>query len=210
MIVRDKHSLVWTRKRLPPFLRNCGRIHANNTKCFSSEVLRDMQCPAVQDFHVLIVRDPRDCLVSGAHFFAPRQHIDSYVSKNAEAVVRRVAYRHQLVSMIPDQNSFTMYYEDWMTRPLDITRHLLSFFGVFVDHDTLERIAESVSFDMMRAREKQHRLPGPNRPGAPNRKVRSGTVGGYRHQLQPATIERVTNIMKRVFPDVLLNRYVSI
>lgn len=146
---------------------------------------------------ILLVRDPRDALVSnyfhnkyrgkvfsgtlGEYVRRPRGGLSSILSYyNVWAAARKTPAEFLLVK-----------YEDLHSRPLGVLQEIARFLGLHdVDNDTIERAIEASSFDKMRNLESsgdynERRL----QPGDPSDqrsfKTRKGKAGTYKEEFAP-------------------------
>jgi hypothetical protein len=163
---------------------------------------------------VLLIRDPRDVLVS------------LYMHNVHRAVPP--AYHGSIDAMVRDDvygiDKFLKYYSSWyahrsvpgalmLLRYEDLSRAreqtltaALRFLGLpGVDADLVRRVADYGSFANMRKLEETNALGLPTlapavRPGAEAFKVRKGQVGGYRQYLSEETVRYVDGRVEAALP----------
>ncbi len=157
---------------------------------------------------VLLVRDPRDLVVSDYHHLRSRMRrtdlpIDTFVLQEEsgfETVLAfHTAWRDALA--VP-RRLLIVRYEDLREDPARELRRVLEFVGLGeVGASSMARAVERGSFASMQARERnaQHptadlRTPDPSRRDA--FKVRRGDVGSYRDELAPETAARLDARMR--------------
>lgn len=145
-----------------------------------------------------IVRDPRDALVSMAHFvltpFMRRYHphratsAEEYVALELDAFLGdwvRHAGEHWRARTALDIE--ILRYEDLVADLPAALRHLADWSGLALDDRALERIAAELDVNRMRAANPQH--------------VRSGRSGGFERLLTPAqqarALELCAPVMRR-------------
>jgi hypothetical protein len=152
---------------------------------------------------VLLVRDPRDAIVSLYHHKVGRraayggtlaEFLDEPVGGFASLLAFYDAWADSLD--VPEA-SLVVRYEDLHARPHDELRRVLAFAGVDgVDDAAVGAAVEYGSFANMRRLEEAGTMASeklrPVRVGDPGSyKTRRGTVGGHRDELTPAQIARL-------------------
>lgn len=153
---------------------------------------------------VLLVRDPRDALVSQYYSFGGKHFSHILPERNAEILLGKarqtesfdidkyvvqsaVDYRDKLKAYLERINSDTwmlIRYEDFYFDKLTWLTNVLRHFGIEISPEVVESIA------------RRHDI----RPGEedPTKHIRKGTPGDHREKLQPETIQRLNGI----FADV--------
>jgi len=143
---------------------------------------------------ILLVRDPRDTIVS-LYFEMTRRvgayegTISDFIRQEKGGIASLVAFLNEWMGNLDRLgHGLLISYEDLHDRPIETMGEALRFAGVVIDPDIVARAIELCSFEAMQSMERagvvQHvRL----RPGDVNDpesfKVRSGKVGGYRNHL---------------------------
>jgi hypothetical protein len=162
---------------------------------------------------ILLVRDPRDVIVS--LYFQKRDRRRAFAGSLDEFLADRVGGFESLLafydawagSLDVPHAVLVVRYEDLHDRPERELRRVLDFIGVTAVPD--EVVAEAVafaSFDNMRRMEESDALDSsrlrPGRPGdVASYKTRRGVVGGYRDELTPEQIERLDRLMAASLVD---------
>ncbi len=156
---------------------------------------------------VLLVRDPRDVIVSLYHQMHGRR--GRYDGTLAEFVDEPVGGFASLLAFydawaaargVP-ADLLVVRYEDLHARPEDELARVLSFLGVTgVAPATVTAAVEHGSFANMRRLEESGAAASdrlrPGRPGdVDTYKTRRGTVGGFRDELEPEQIARLDGLM---------------
>ena len=102
-------------------------------------------------------------------------------------------------------SAMTVRFEQLRNSPRVALAALGDFMGLaqFLDDAALHRVARGITLEAMQALEAQHAVPSLERnfsagrmPGVPPPlKVRSGEVGGFAAELDPATLQRMNETM---------------
>jgi hypothetical protein len=156
---------------------------------------------------ILLVRDPRDVIVSLYHQMHDRRHLydgplDRFVDEPVGGFATLLAfYDAWAASLDVPAATLVVRYEDLHARPDAELRRMLDFIGVADVADAV--VAEAVafaSFDNMRALEETGATDSsrlrPGRPGdVASYKTRRGAVGGFRDELSPDQIARLDRVM---------------
>ena len=160
---------------------------------------------------VLLVRDPRDVVVSHYHETRRVGHEPgirlSCFLRGQRYGIRHVVQFLNIWGAAPrrNQSQWTLiYYEDLVSDPAAVFRQVLGFWGVEqIDEDALAFAVNESSFDNLQAREQQRR-------GGVARnelRVRRGGVGGHRDELRWTDQFFLTGVIQRDLNPVF-GRYV--
>ncbi len=164
---------------------------------------------------ILLVRDPRDVIVS--LYFQRRGRHGGYAGSLAQFLDERVGGFESLLrfydawadNVATSENVLVVRYEDLHARPEDELRRVLTFAGV--DGVRPEVVADAVeygSFDHMRELEETEAFGSEKlRPGrrgdVDTYKTRRGKVGGHRDELTAEQIDR----LDRMLADSRVSRF---
>jgi len=143
---------------------------------------------------VLLVRDPRDIVVSAYFQESKRESkhkrtempIQQYLrdrKRGIASVVRVLNLTHQKTRELP--HTLVVKYEAMKANPTAELRRVLEFSGIPIDEPLLAQAVEFGSFDNMKKMEQSDEFNSPRlRPGDPHDadsfKVRKGKIGGYK------------------------------
>jgi hypothetical protein len=142
---------------------------------------------------ILLVRDPRDVMVS-AYFHATRHKhrfagdIGSFLADRHQGVAALVQYLNGWADRIADNDTITLSYEVMSRDPTREMARLLHFLNLTVDNVALLDAAKSSQFSAMRKLEQQDGIPGHDydRTDEQSLRMRKGKVGGYAEHMSPA------------------------
>lgn len=157
---------------------------------------------------VLLVRDPRDTLVSFYFQYVRRGGKDlandaAFNGTISDFLRHRIGGLDNLIAFYnvwADQHTvptafFLLRYEDLHAEPIVWLHKLLAFLGFpEADKETLEQVVSYCAFDNMRRMERENvlksaRLTSPDPNDLETFKVRKGKVGGYRDYLSKADLD---------------------
>lgn len=145
---------------------------------------------------VLLVRDPRDTVVSYYHHRARRMPNNRYRGGPGAflrdphlGLPKIVAFLNFLAGQRARFAHHLLFYEDMHSDLMGEMERLLAFCGLPLDPAALEESLAYASFDNMRALERASRygeeLSSPDAADPAAAKVRQGRVGSYRDELGP-------------------------
>lgn len=150
---------------------------------------------------IMMVRDPRDVLVS-AYFHATRHKhrfsgsIDEFLVDREQGVPPLARYLNGWAEAEVRSRLHVLTYEKLTSDTASEAAAVLRFLGCEVDHATLDAAVSLSRFDAMRNRERDEGLPAHDYDRSDNEslRMRRGKAGGYADYLEPAqivTIERL-------------------
>ena len=176
--------------------------------------------------HVLLVRDPRDILVSHYHHIASKNQgvFDAHRDKPAIAKdfeigeflrsdffgIRHVlAYYSGWGRWAESVNAAVFHYEDFVSDPEGALALFLKEIGVSsVDDDLVTRSVDAASFDRLRAAESNAKLGRGQADDPLTRRMRRGKVSGFVDEMSGEDAVYLARIMERA--DVpILRRYLD-
>jgi hypothetical protein len=157
---------------------------------------------------LILVRDPRDVLVSSYFQFTKRGDrerarsdfdgpIDEFVFEDVGGVAGLVGFYNAWAPYLDGQNRLLLRYEDLAAAPADVLGDAVRFLGFpQLSRDRLAAAAEFGAFDSMQKMEidgafASERLQTADASDREALKVRRGKIGGYRDYLAPDTIARL-------------------
>ncbi|MET0363575.1 MAG: sulfotransferase domain-containing protein [Sphingobium sp.] len=140
---------------------------------------------------ILLVRDPRDVMVS-SYFHATRHKhrfsgdIGSFLADRQQGVAAFIQYLNGWADRTADRDMIVLSYEVMSHDPVMEIGRLLRFLGLTVDHDALDKAVAASRFDAMRKLEQQDGIPGHDydRTDEQSLRMRKGKVGGYSEHLK--------------------------
>lgn len=162
---------------------------------------------------VLLVRDPRDAVVS-LYFHRTRRRRDSYEGTLSDFVREPVGSLETMVAFynlwaeqrnVP-RDLLLVRYEDLHERPSLQLRRVLDFVGLSaVSDETAARAVEFASFDRMQRRERSavagsRAVRAPDAADPDSFKARRGLVGGYVQELRTEDVARVDEKVRELDP----------
>mmetsp|Transcript_12358 Transcript_12358/g.40650 ORF Transcript_12358/g.40650 Transcript_12358/m.40650 type:complete len:405 (+) Transcript_12358:86-1300(+) len=173
-----------------------------------------------EDMYLLIVRDPRECAISYAHFLkienAPYRLSDLHMFD----ITAWISFRWAWFMQRPDlaQNTFAVFYDD-LTKPgqeLKMDRALMDTVIMpanrnfpLVDDAALRRARANSTPEAMRKAEEDHSLPGYNKPGLSTSKVRNAQSGKWMEEMHEDVAALSVNLLSCLLPPFLANKYVG-
>lgn len=167
---------------------------------------------------LLMVRDPRDILVSSWHHLKYRERIYQrglpvFIRDDLVGIRKIIAFTNMWIenSHIPSNFSL-LSYEAMHSNPVSSLSKVLEFMEIDVEQQFLHTAVEDSSFDRMQRMELRGSLREPwMKPGArklkESMKVRRGKVGGYRDELRQEDIEFLNKVIKSELSAELTQYY---
>lgn len=165
---------------------------------------------------ILLVRDPRDVVVSSFHQHTRRAPVfgdpgfegslDEFIRHPVFGIRVIVEFLNIWASARDIPRSFLLLrYEDMQETLERELRRVLSFIGIHVENRLVKAGAVAASFERMQELEHSDALGAgrlrPSDPSDPNSfKVRRGEVGGFRDELSASDVEYVDTEMARLDP----------
>ena len=158
---------------------------------------------------ILLVRDPRDVIVSLFHQMRHREESVTRAGSLSEFVCQEVGGFESLIRFydawaggidVPAR-VLVVRYEDLHADPHEELRRVLTFVGLAVDPAVIHEAVAYGSFENMRRLEETDelgswRLRPVRRGDFDTYKTRKGRVGSYREELSPEDIHRLENAMR--------------
>lgn len=139
---------------------------------------------------ILMVRDPRDVLVSRYYHATRHKHqfsgdISNFIRDQDKGLPAWVEHTNNWTSVLSGRPHAITRYERLRTCPQTETRRILTFLGQDVDPDRLTRAIAAAEIDRMRQLEVQHGIPGHDydRSDPQALRIRRGIVGGFQSEL---------------------------
>lgn len=205
----ELHELTESMSNLPrivvthggsPHLASPDRI-AVNAACY--------RCSRV----VLLVRDPRDTIVS--LYFHMRYRcgsdpgpLNAFIWREVGGIDSMIEFYNQWARECRLLESFQLVrYEQLQARPVTALRALFAFLGIGrIDQDVLRQSIEDCSFHNMREMERNGEIPSDKlQPGdvanVNSYKTRRGVVGGFRDYLSQAEIDALEDRINERLSD---------
>lgn len=153
---------------------------------------------------ILIVRDPRDVIVS-AYFHATRHKhryegtIEEFLDDPMQGMRPMCAYLNLWAAGMPGRRHAVLSYEALSADPMGETAAVLEFLGCTVNEGALAAAVKAGSFAAMQERERAEGLPAHDydRSDTESLRMRRGQAGGYTDYLAPAMVRRVEEICHR-------------
>lgn len=150
---------------------------------------------------VMLVRDPRDVLVSSYFHQTKHKHrfegdIAAFLEDETYGAVAIAEYHNGWAAGLVNREALTTSYEELSEDTHGVVRSILHFLGIAVDEVALDVAVAKAQFDKMRKKEKKTGIPGHeyNREDADASRVRRGKVAGYTDYLGPAEDARVQEL----------------
>lgn len=160
---------------------------------------------------VLLVRDPRDVVVSGFHQASKRTGVFSgtlaeFIRSENHGVVKVVAfYRCWFQSLSSPKTMLVVRYEDLRKAPEIELQKILAHFGAAdLESSRISDTVQGFQFDLMRKMEADGTLAAkygniltPKDPEDPSSyKVRKGKVGGYSDEMSSEDVSYCSDVMR--------------
>jgi hypothetical protein len=149
----------------------------------------------------LLVRDPRDAVVSGYYHLRDRSGqaypgtIGDFIRDRRFGMEKAIRFNLMWSDFLAANSGLCISYEDTHADAYGTLRKVLSFFGESRPDDQVQQVADRNSFLEMRGREERGeygqfgKALGATRPGDPlSLKLRKGQVSGYRDDLNQADL----------------------
>jgi hypothetical protein len=158
---------------------------------------------------ILLVRDPRDVIVS-AYFHATRHkkvfsgNIDTFLDDPAYGLPALVRFLNGWAEGLSGRHHLLISYERMLHEPASTVTSVLGFLRADIREDAMQRAIEAAQFDRMRAKERDRGIPGHDydRTDTLSLRMRSGKAGGFAEWLSAAQSGRVlSQCRQRLTPD---------
>mmetsp|Transcript_1198 Transcript_1198/g.3499 ORF Transcript_1198/g.3499 Transcript_1198/m.3499 type:complete len:203 (-) Transcript_1198:242-850(-) len=161
--------------------------------------------------YIVTIRDPRDAALSSAHFvYAAADNPNQYILEAGckENIAATAFYYYwQVERQGTVYPTLPVWYRDSVDQPFHQVVELLRFLGLRAPAAVISKVVKETSFEVMKAKEERHELPGPNNPGTEHAKVRKGHYGTFREEMSQEAIASCNADMKRVLPDIMQRRF---
>jgi hypothetical protein len=157
---------------------------------------------------VLLVRDPRDVVVSYYHHamkkteknkLPPTMSLSDFVRHEAYGIRSIVAFYNLWAPVIEEHaNVSWCRYEDLKADAVGTVRRLLEFFEApVVDQEALVWAVEMNRFENLQARERDMKRARGAQPDSNKLRIRKGKTGGYRSEMQAVDIKYAEDVMNK-------------
>jgi len=161
--------------------------------------------------YIHVIRDPRDAALSWIHYHGvtSKTDIDKGVGKACNHYIAWTAFYYywQMERYGEVYPSMELFYRKLMDDAKTEYIKVLEWFGVRASSETLMRVLKETDMGAMKRMEAQRLLPGRNRAGSSDCKVRQGGYGNFNDELSEATIAKCTGAMKVMLPENLLRMF---
>lgn len=135
---------------------------------------------------ILLVRDPRDVIVS-AYFHATRHkrvfsgNIGTFLEDPTYGLPALTRFLNSWAKGIEGREAIVISYERMLGDPAAAVTAVLNFLGSEVREDAMTRAIKAAQFDQMRAKERDQGIPGHDydRSDTLSLRMRSGKSGGF-------------------------------
>lgn len=160
---------------------------------------------------VLLVRDPRDTVVSG-YFQVQKRHklpvgpFNEFIRSDTHGIEKVIKFNLNWFSAAPRMRAIRcVQYEDIHRDTVGVLRSILEFLDVDADDQTLAKVCRDRAFDKMRTSEAKGDLAErygeillPSDVNDPESfKVRKGKIGGYREYLSDHDVAYCDDLLLR-------------
>ena len=187
--------------------RVCRACVARGNKVWSPACVNAslLAAPDADARFVLILRDPRAVAVSWARYTNKRVDAHYFLDGVPQiAAVESVRYAWHAGLLRKTNPSLVLFYEDLVgSNSIDAYYELATFLRVALSPTAMRRVVEDTSADSMRDAEARGALPGPNRAGRPQAKVRAATADSFRGDVAPDVLANATRAMAAVLHPAL-------
>ncbi len=157
----------------------------------------------------LLVRDPRDAVVSGYYHLRDRSgraysgSMSEFIRDPRFGIEKAVRFNLMWSEFLASNSGLCISYEDTHADAFGTLRKILSFFGESRTDDQIRRVADRNSFSDMRGREERGEYSqfgkalGATRAGdASSLKLRKGQVAGYQDDLNEDDLAYCSSILQ--------------
>ena len=147
---------------------------------------------------VLMVRDPRDVIVS-AYFHATRHKhrfngtLSEFIDNEEQGMAAMIAYLNGWARGLSGRPHYVLSYENLTADTEGETAAVLKFLGCEVDQNALKQAVMAGRFESMQNQEQMEGLPAHeyDRSDTESLRMRRGQAGGFRDYLDDRQIDRV-------------------
>ena len=152
---------------------------------------------------IMMVRDPRDVLVS-AYFHATRHKhrfegdIAAFIEDPTQGAPGLIHYLNGWAGGLKLRRHYILSYEDLSADPALHTRHVIEFLGRTVDDASLEKAVRAAQFDAMQSRERVEGIPAHDydRGDDESLRMRRGKAGGFLDYLSEQQADRILELCR--------------
>ncbi len=143
--------------------------------------------------NILLIRDPRDVVVSYYHHKVSREKIivgkapysgtiDDFIKDSIYGIKKIVVFMNLWAQVLRDDANYMLVrYEDMRRNEFEVVEKILNHFGVIIDKELLESALKASSFENMK---KEERILLSGKLNDNNQmKTRKGMVGGYNDEI---------------------------
>jgi alcohol sulfotransferase len=173
-----------------PAFRFAGQIPRIDVSHFSFHPILFRDRPVV-----ILVRDPRDVVVSSYFHAARHKHrftgsIEEFVLDEKQGLPKLVDYLNGWAGGLDGRRHHVVSYEMLASDPQGTLEDVLTFLGVRIDEQALRQAIEASSFSAMREREMAEGIPAHDYDMSDDEslRMRRGKTGGYVDYLSSQTI----------------------
>lgn len=150
---------------------------------------------------VMLVRDPRDVLVSSYFHQTRHKHrfdgsIAEFLASEAFGAASIAEYHNKWAKGLECRPSLVLSYEQMSRATVETVGTILTFLDLPVDATWLNEAVEKARFDKMQKKERKTGIPGHqyDKNDADASRVRRGKVAGYTDYLSPKDDARIREI----------------
>lgn len=148
---------------------------------------------------LLMVRDPRDLMVSAYYHHTRHKHrfegsMAAFLRDPDLGIDDLIRYMNGFADGIDHHRHLVLSYEDLSADPHTHAARVMEFLGLTLDHAALDRAIAASRFEAMRESEMQKGIPGHDydKSDVNSLRVRKGVVGGYAEELSADDIAFIT------------------
>ncbi|MGI0497494.1 sulfotransferase domain-containing protein [Limnospira platensis CENA597] len=148
---------------------------------------------------ILLVRDPRDAVISNYFLKTKRDKSPKWIPKSLSEFIREGYYLDDFIALcnawkgyhdLPKSFLLLRYEDIRQDTQRELTK-VMKFLDVQVSDSLIQEAVKRASFEQMREKETQSKLPNETNPNIDQEslKVREAKVGGYQDKISPEDID---------------------
>lgn len=154
------------------------------------------------DRYLLIERNPIGVAVSWRHY----SNSKISVQELCRGVAMNMAARHVMFLQHTGGSTEFLSYERLVSDPVTSYKRIATALNVSLSEDSIAAVMKRTSFASMQLLEKHHSIPGPNRYGAWNAKVRAGG-DNWLQEVTPTDVLQCMRAMRLHLPVNMYSMY---
>lgn len=209
--IPDDSSKIYKSSRISPNIPTISFTHDGSSyqpfNLSESNLLSNKSFYLTNKKAVLLVRDPRDVVVSYFHHATARKasfngDISKFLRSEYWGIHKIIRFLNDWAQYTGNENLLLIRYEDLRNNEVASFKKIISFLDLKMDDATLENVVSESTFEKMKKladkRETSTDILLPTNKDPNSAKVRRGKVGGYLTELSDDDLHFVNGAMSKL------------